>query len=152
MRSRDIDRVLALCGKHLQVAKSPNSEVESLLAIAIPVRMHAELELFVKNEFEEAALSMGWSRERARDLFRGMLSGQLPDGLSLLGGDRKTSFDARASGQQRTVSFCSNVIGNRHHVARGPGARVTVQEVGSFCKEGHTALDWFREALSPSCA
>ena len=152
MRSHDIDRALALCGNHLQVTKSLNTEIESLLAIAILVRMYAEFELFVKNEFEEEALSMGWSRERARNLFRGMLSSQLSDGLSLLGDDRKTSFDARASGQQGTVSLYNNVIGNRHHVAHGPGARVTVQEVGSFCKEGHTALDWFREALSPSCA
>lgn len=148
MRLPNIDRALASCSRHLHATESLNTEIDTLLAAAILVRMYAEFESFVKNVIEEKARAMGLEVKEAREKwYRGMLSSQLSDGLSQIEGDYKTTFNAKAHQEQRTVTFYNNVISNRHSVAHGPGASVTVEEIASFYKDGHVVLDWFRETL-----
>ena len=148
MRPYNIDRALKLCGGHLQATESLNTEIDNLLAAAILVRMYAEFESYVKNVIEEKARSVGLEIEEAKNKwYRGMLSSQLSDGLGQVEANYKITFNAKASQLQRTVTFYNNVISNRHTVAHGTGASVTVQEVASFYEEGHVVLDWFRESL-----
>lgn len=148
MRSANIDRALTLCRGHLRATDSLNTEIDTLLAAAILVRIYAEFELFVKDAIEEKAVLMGMGGGEANNKwYRGMMFSQLSDGLSQLKAGYKTAFNAKAGQEQRTVSFYNNVISNRHTVAHGSGASVTVQEVASFYEEGHVVLDWFRDIL-----
>ena len=148
MRPPNIDRALELCTGHLQATESLNTEIDTLLAAAILVRMYAEFESFVKEAIEEKAKSIGLEGDEARKgWYRGMLSSQLSDGLSEVEKDYRNTFNARTGQHQRTVTFYNNIISNRHTVAHGSGASVTVQEVASFYEEGHVVLDWFRETL-----
>ena len=153
MRIPRIDQILVLCETHLVSTGTLYTEIDTLLAFGVLVRVYAEFEQMVDATIEEKSLSIDCINFRAvfnkivDDNFRGILYGRLIEFFEAFGDHYTTDFRKRGSDNPRAVTFYSNIMTHRRDTAHRTEPGLTFADVKRFYEEGHVVLDFFRESL-----
>ncbi len=149
MRLPRIDQALEHCEIHLDLTKSFNTPIESLLTQALLVISYAEFEQRIESTIEEKRTSTGDGLP-GEIRHRSVGYEDIAEILEQFGGTYVATFKQQCNvnvANQRAVTFYNNIVTNRHLVAHSSGANTTFPEFKGFYEEGHVVLDFFRETL-----
>ena len=145
--------MIAVCQNHLESTGAIATEVDSLLAYAVLVRVYAEFEQMIETIIAEKQSSIEnvAYQERfdaaSRSGRRGFRYRRLADRLEKFGAEYRDAFRTRANENQRSIASYGNIITHRHAVAHGDVPSLTFREVKDFYETGHIVLDFFQETL-----
>lgn len=151
MRIDRIERLLAVCQEHLEASDSFGTEIETLLASALLVRIYAEFEQQIQAAVAEKLDSIDDLAARAAfgDLaqVRGIRFRNLSDLFIDLGERYRADWNAKQRQNAEAVTFYGLIIERRHQTAHSAGTTAKLQEVRAWYEAGHIVLDFFRETL-----
>ena len=151
MRIESIDRLMAVCARHLDATDSYGTEIETLLTGALLVRIYAEFEQQIGAIVAEKRDSIGNLAARAAfgDLtqVRGLRVRNLSALFAGLGEQYRARWAARQEENQQAVTAYGLLLSRRHQTAHLEGPTATFQEVRDWYEGGHIVLDFFREIL-----
>lgn len=151
MRIDLIDRLLAVCQEHLEVTDTFGTEIETLLASALLVRIYAAFEQQIDAIVVEKRDSIDDLAARAAfgDLtqVRGIRFRNLSDLFIALGERYRADWNAKQHQNPQAVTFYGLIVERRHRTAHLEGTTATFQEVRDWYEAGHIVLDLFRETL-----
>ena len=151
MRIDSIDRLLAVCQEHLEATDSFGTEIETLLASALLVRIYVAFEQQIGVIIAEKRDSIGDLAARAAfgDLtqVRGIRFRNLSDLFIALGERHRADWNAKRQQNPQAVTFYGLIVERRHQTAHSAGTAATFQNVRAWYEAGHIVLDFFRETL-----
>ena len=148
--------MVAVCQNHLESTGAIATEVDSLLAYAVLVRVYAEFEQMIETIIEEKRSSIEnfAYRDRFDAVIReggnGIQYGRLAERLEKFGAEYRDAFRTQSQASienQRSITSYGNIMTHRRDVAHRDVPRLTFQEVKDFYETGHIVLDFFRETL-----
>lgn len=142
---------MAVCARHLDATDSYGTDIETLLAYALVVRVYAEFERQIDAIVAEKGDSIDDLAARAAfgDLtqVRGIRVRNLSALFAGLGEQYRTGWAARQEENRQAVTAYGMLLGQRHQTAHLEGTNATFQEVRAWYEGGHIVLDFFREIL-----
>ena len=153
MRIDRIDQLLTLCQEHLETTDSYRTDIETLLAYALVVRMYAEFEREIKAALADRSAAITDLAQRAafdariNDHYRGIRIRSLSELLARLGAPYQAGWVARRAGNPRAVTFYGFIVERRHDIAHSVETTANFRDVRAWYESGHIVLDFFRETL-----
>ena len=153
MRIDRIDQLLTLCQEHLETTDSYRTDIETLLAYALVVRMYAEFEQEIKAALADrvAAITDLAQRSafaaRTKDHYRGIRVRSLSELLARLGAPYRAGWVARRAENPRAVTFYGFIVERRHDIAHSVETTANFRDVRAWYESGHIVLDFFRDTL-----
>ena len=153
MRIARIDQLLTLCQEHLGSTDSYRTDIETLLAYALVVRMYAEFEREIKAAIADRGADITDLAQRAtfdariNDHYRGIRVRSLSGLLASLGAPYRAGWDARQAVNPRAVTFYGFIVERRHDIAHSVETVANFRDVRAWYESGHIVLDFFRETL-----
>ncbi len=148
--------MVAVCQDHLESTGAISTEVDTLLAYAVLVRVYAEFEQMIETIIGEKRSSIETVayRERFNAVIRaggrGVQYHRLADRLKEFGDEYRDAFHTRATESienKRSITSYGNIMTHRRDVAHRDVPTITFRDVKDFYETGHIVLDLFRETL-----
>lgn len=158
MKIPRVEQALDACERHLIATQASGTEIESLLTRAVLVLTCSAFEEEIKrmiearaNNLNDAAMT-AFFKSCVSTVFRSTKSSELAGLVNRFGSDFKESFQKRAKGHEREVTFYNNIVTNRNTAAHTQNINMTFPELRHSYDEGHIVLDFLQATIKETCS